>query len=288
MGGEVAVEGLSQGRTTEAYRCYDAVLVSSQPSNSGGWLKNEQSILQTDSVRACLLIQSCLTLCNPMDCSLPGSSVHRILQAKILEWVAISFSRASSQPRDWTWVSWETCVLITLISFDMQMWQNRILRKIRGRWKILVHHIQFAHLTDEEVEAKTEDKTHRYDNPITQVKGTSVATQFPPWGPGHFTPSREEWFSKSDLQVQQQPHQGTQKKCKFSWVPPQTYWIRSSEVGPTILVLPSSPGVCSSLRTTLLEQWFSNLKVHANYLRILLKCQFKFSRSGVGPKNCHF
>ena len=101
----MAVEGLSQGRTTEAYRCYDAVLVSSQPSNSGGWLKNEQSILQTDSVRACLLIQSCLTLCNPMDCSLPGSSVHRILQAKILEWVAISFSRASSQPRDWTWVS---------------------------------------------------------------------------------------------------------------------------------------------------------------------------------------
>ena len=37
--------------------------------------------------------QSCLTLCDPMDCSLPGSSVHEILQARILEWVAISFSR---------------------------------------------------------------------------------------------------------------------------------------------------------------------------------------------------
>ena len=36
---------------------------------------------------------SCLTLCNPMDCSLPGSSVHGILQARILEWVAVSFSR---------------------------------------------------------------------------------------------------------------------------------------------------------------------------------------------------
>ena len=47
--------------------------------------------------------QSCLTLCNPMDCSLPG--VHGILQARILEWVAISFSMGSSQPRDWTWVS---------------------------------------------------------------------------------------------------------------------------------------------------------------------------------------
>ena len=44
--------------------------------------------------------QSFPTLCNPVDCSLPGSSVHGILQARILEWVAISFSRASSQPRD--------------------------------------------------------------------------------------------------------------------------------------------------------------------------------------------
>ena len=43
--------------------------------------------------------QSCLTLCNPMNCSPPGSSVHGILQARILEWVAISFSRGSSQPR---------------------------------------------------------------------------------------------------------------------------------------------------------------------------------------------
>ena len=38
-------------------------------------------------------LQSCLTLCNPVDCSLPGSSVHGILQARILEWVAMSFSR---------------------------------------------------------------------------------------------------------------------------------------------------------------------------------------------------
>ena len=47
----------------------------------------------------------CPTLCDPMDCSPPGSSVHGILQARILEWVAISFSRGSSQPRDRTWVS---------------------------------------------------------------------------------------------------------------------------------------------------------------------------------------
>ena len=43
-----------------------------------------------------------------MDCSSPGSSVHGILQARILEWLAISFSRVSSQPRDWTWVFYIT------------------------------------------------------------------------------------------------------------------------------------------------------------------------------------
>ena len=49
--------------------------------------------------------QSCPTLCDPMDCSLSGSSVHGIFQAIILEWVAISFSMGSSWPRDWTQVS---------------------------------------------------------------------------------------------------------------------------------------------------------------------------------------
>ena len=44
--------------------------------------------------------QSCSTLCDPVDCSPPGSSVHEILQARVLEWVAISFSRRSSRPRD--------------------------------------------------------------------------------------------------------------------------------------------------------------------------------------------
>ena len=49
--------------------------------------------------------QSCPSLCDPMDCSPPGSSVHGILQARILEWVAISFSRRTSWPRDRTQVS---------------------------------------------------------------------------------------------------------------------------------------------------------------------------------------
>ena len=53
----------------------------------------------------CVLVtQSCSTLYNPMDCGPPGFSVHGILQARILEWIAIPFSRGSSQPRDQTLV----------------------------------------------------------------------------------------------------------------------------------------------------------------------------------------
>ena len=52
-----------------------------------------------------VITQSCLTLCYLLGCNLPGSSVHGILQARILEWVAIPFSRESSWPKDWTQVS---------------------------------------------------------------------------------------------------------------------------------------------------------------------------------------
>ena len=53
----------------------------------------------------CLITDSCLTLCNPMDYSPPSFSVHGIAQARIMEWVAISFFRSSSQSRDQTHVS---------------------------------------------------------------------------------------------------------------------------------------------------------------------------------------
>ena len=59
------------------------------------------------STNVCMLVaQSCPTLCNTMDWSPLGSSVHEISQVRILHWVAIPFSRASSWPRDWTRVSW--------------------------------------------------------------------------------------------------------------------------------------------------------------------------------------
>ena len=54
-------------------------------------------------------LQSCSILCNPLDCSPPGSSVHGILQSRILEWVVISFSRGSFPARDQTHVSYISC-----------------------------------------------------------------------------------------------------------------------------------------------------------------------------------
>ena len=63
--------------------------------------RNQVSVLEKKE----LVTHSCPTLCNPMDCSPPGSSVHGILQARLLEWVAMPSSRGSSRPRDQTCVS---------------------------------------------------------------------------------------------------------------------------------------------------------------------------------------
>ena len=61
------------------------------------------------TVCPCSVTQACPTLCNPVDCSPPGSPIPGILQARTLEWVAISSSRRSCQPRDQTWVSFISC-----------------------------------------------------------------------------------------------------------------------------------------------------------------------------------
>ena len=65
--------------------------------------------------------QLCLTLCDAMDCSLPGSSFHGIFQARVLEWVAISFSRRSSWPRDRTRVS-------SIIGRCFNVWATRVMQ----------------------------------------------------------------------------------------------------------------------------------------------------------------
>ena len=73
-----------------------------------------------------LVTQLCLTLCDPVDCSPPGSSVHGILQTKILELAAIPFSRRASQPRDWTQIS---CIAGRFFT----TWATR---KAQNTWKI--------------------------------------------------------------------------------------------------------------------------------------------------------
>ena len=65
-------------------------------------LKDRDSVLLTSNshnlVGCCLVTKLCLTLCDPVDCSPPGSSVYGIFQARVLEWVAISFSRDLPDP----------------------------------------------------------------------------------------------------------------------------------------------------------------------------------------------
>ena len=91
----------------------------------------------------CVLVaQSFPTLCNSMDCSPPGSSVLGILQARIREWVAIPFSRGSSWPRYWTWVS---CIAGRFFT----IWASRFLwistmkkpRKLKELIEILVKNV---------------------------------------------------------------------------------------------------------------------------------------------------
>ena len=77
-----------------------------RPSRQSPKEKSRPRELRGGPHRTCVIgSQSCPTLCDPLDCSPPGSSVHGISQARILEWGAISFSRGPSRPRDQTRVS---------------------------------------------------------------------------------------------------------------------------------------------------------------------------------------
>ena len=98
------------------WKCYTQYASKFGKLSSGHRTRKGQFSFQ--SQRTCVVSQSCLTLCDPVDCNLPGSSIHGILQARILEWVAISFSKGSSRPRDWTWVS-------CLVGRRFNLWATR-------------------------------------------------------------------------------------------------------------------------------------------------------------------
>ena len=74
----------------------------------------------------CAQAQSCLTLCNPLDRSPPDSSVHGILQGRILEWVAISFSRGSPELRDRTRVSCTSCLGRQILNHSWEGFKNAL------------------------------------------------------------------------------------------------------------------------------------------------------------------
>ena len=74
------------------------------------WARHDFFMPQFAPLCSCLVTQSCPALCNPMDCSPPDSSVHGVLQARILKWVAISSSRGSSPPKDRTQIFCISCI----------------------------------------------------------------------------------------------------------------------------------------------------------------------------------
>ena len=92
------------------------------------------------------LLQVCLSLCNPMDCSPPGSSLQGIIQARILEWVAISFPRESSQLKDQAHISLQLLHCRWML-YDWATWEAP-LERISDHKKKLVFHkrIIYSHL----------------------------------------------------------------------------------------------------------------------------------------------
>ena len=82
----------------------------------------------SESVLKVLVTQLCPTFCEPMNCSPPGSSDNGILQARVLEWVAISFSRGSSWPRAWTQVSCIAGRFLTVWIFKGLCWASKVLK----------------------------------------------------------------------------------------------------------------------------------------------------------------
>ena len=107
------------------------------------WFKIGKRVQQVCILQLCLynlyvecmcaqLPQLCLTLCNPIDCSPPGSSIHGILQARILECVAMSSSRGSSRPRDQTCILWNSCIAGGFFTYRAT-WETPICRVHHGK-----------------------------------------------------------------------------------------------------------------------------------------------------------
>ena len=109
--GQATIYGVARVRPDLATKpplpsMYWAILAWIQLSSKYVFLYFLTKFYLTKCILCMLSHFSCIWLCNPVDCILPGSSIHGILQARILEWVAMPSSRGSSQPRNQTWVSY--------------------------------------------------------------------------------------------------------------------------------------------------------------------------------------
>ena len=98
------------------------------------------------------LLQFCPNVCDPMDCSLPASSIHGMLQARILEWVAMPSCRGSSQCRDWAWISYMFCIIRWVFFTTSATWEapwphlnlitsQRPQLQISSYWRLMLQNI---------------------------------------------------------------------------------------------------------------------------------------------------
>ena len=94
---------------------------------SQSWRRKKRPV--SDKKKWNLVAQSYLAVCDPMDCSLPGFFIYGIFQARILEWVTISFSRGSSRPRDWTQVSSIADRFFTVCATREDQWMPKWISK---------------------------------------------------------------------------------------------------------------------------------------------------------------
>ena len=120
-------QNVCQARTGASHTCNPPFHTPRSPHRAMG-TELIESHWQSHVCIHAQLLQSCLTLWDPMECSPPGSSVHGISQARILEWVAMPSSRGSSQPRDRTHISCSSCIaggFFTAKSPGKPNWQSQ-------------------------------------------------------------------------------------------------------------------------------------------------------------------
>ena len=88
-------------------------------------------------VCVCVCVLSCVRLCNPMECRVPGTSVHGIFQSRILDWIVISSSRGCTWPRDWSHVSHVSCTGRWIFFTTVPPGEALLLRTVFCKWRKL-------------------------------------------------------------------------------------------------------------------------------------------------------